>query len=175
MNFRQVLALIAASMLANSAIASEKGKKPEPAPAPAPAAAAAPAPAPAGAPADLIKYRQREMGAIGKHFGAIGMIVEGKVNRPEDLLGHTAALVELSRDLASQFPKGTGPADGETSALPKIWEDAEGFAKAVAAFETATAELHKAAEARDMAALPAAKEKVGDACGGCHDNFTKDE
>lgn len=175
MKFRSALVLLTASLLVNSAIAGDpKAKKPEAEPAAAPAPAA-PAPA-ATAPADMIKYRQREMGAIGRHFGAAGMIIDGKVNRPEDLLGHTAALVELGRDLVSQFPKGTGPADHEsTSVLPKVWEDAEGFAKAVAAFETAAGELHKAAEAREMGALKAAHEKLGDTCGACHDTYTKDE
>jgi len=45
--------------------------------------------------AEVVKYRQLEMGAIGRHFGAVKRIVKGQVERPQDLLGHTAALVAL--------------------------------------------------------------------------------
>lgn len=131
--------------------------------------------APKGPHAELVKYRQLEMGALARHFGATKRILKNEVDRKEDLLGHTAALVDLSRDMVSQYPEGTGPDAYKTEALKKIWTDAEGFAKAVADFEAAAKELHAKAEARDMEGALAAFEKAGDTCGGCHDNYREDD
>ena len=124
---------------------------------------------------ELVKYRQMEMGAIGRHFGATKRILKGEVDRKDDLLGHTAALVDLARDMGSQYPEGTGPDTHKTDALPKIWKDADGFAKAVADFEAATKDLHAKAEARDFDGAMEAWGKVGDSCGGCHDGYRKDD
>lgn len=127
-------------------------------------------------PQEMMKYRQSEMGAMASHMGAIKRILTGAVDRPEDLLGHTAAMVALSKDIPTQYPEGTGPdALPKTEALPKIWKDAEGFAKAATAYETAAGELHAAAEKRDMDAAMEAFKKVGESCGGCHDNYRKDD
>ena len=124
----------------------------------------------------LVKYRQLEMGAIARHFGAVKRIVKDEVDRKEDLAGHSAAIVDLARDMVSQYPKGSGPKNyPKTDALPKIWDDAEGFAKAVADFEAAANELHEAAKGRDYTAAKAAFEKAGDQCGSCHDAFRKDD
>ena len=125
--------------------------------------------------AEVVKYRQLEMGAIARHFGAVKRIVKGQVDRPQDLTGHTAALVALSLDIPGQFPEGTGPDSKlETEALKKVWTDKEGFAKAAKDFETAAAALHAAAEKRDMKALDEAFGKAGETCGACHDNYTKE-
>ena len=126
-------------------------------------------------PEEVVKYRQLEMGAVGRHFGAVKRIVKGEVDRPQDLLGHTAALVELAKDLPSQFPEGTGPDSKlETEALKKVWTDSEGFAKVATDFEAATVALNAAAEKRDMKAVAAEFEKTGELCGTCHDSYTKE-
>lgn len=125
---------------------------------------------------EVVKYRQAEMGAMAKHMGAVKRLLDGSVDRKEDLPLHTRALLDLGKDIPGQYPEGTGPdAHPKTEALPKIWKDAEGFAKAAADYEAATTALHEAAEKRDLEAAGAAFEKVGEACGGCHDSFRKDD
>lgn len=125
---------------------------------------------------ELVKYRQLEMGAIARHFGAVKRIVNGDVDRGADLDGHVAALKDLTRDMVAQYPEGSGPKNYEkTDALPKLWEDPEGFAKAVADFEAALGVLGEAAAKHDLEAAKAAFEKAGDSCGNCHDAYRKDD
>ena len=123
----------------------------------------------------MVKYRQLEMSAIARHFGSIKRIVKGEVDRPQDLAGHTAAVVALSKDLPGQFPKGTGPDSKlDTSVLDTVWTESEKFAKMAKDFEAAAAALDAAAQKGDMEAVAAAFGKTGELCGSCHDDFTKD-
>ena len=69
------------------------------------------------------------------------------------------------------FPAGTG--DGDTGALPSIWQDWAKFEAAASALQSAAAKLADAAGSGDMAAIGAAAGAVGKACGGCHEPFRK--
>jgi cytochrome c556 len=129
----------------------------------------------AGDAADQVKYRQTSMSALGKHMKASGMIAKGKVDRKEDMVLHARAMNDLSKTIVPTF--GTSPDAGgeETEALPAIWEKPKAFAKAAKALEDATAALLVAAETGDVAQFAEARKKVGPTCGGCHDDFTKEE
>lgn len=64
--------------------------------------------------------------------------------------------------------------DIPTTASADIWDDAEGFAEAVAYLQSQTAELAAVAEvnaAMDQAALKAALAAVGKSCKACHEDF----
>lgn len=119
--------------------------------------------------ANVIKYRQNVMKSIGGHVGAISAVVKGEVSFTGDVAAHARGIAAMSQVVPHIFPKGTDSAmHQETRALPAIWEDMGKFDAAVKAFQDASANLVKVAEAGDPAAFGGALGELGKACGGCH-------
>ena len=127
-------------------------------------------------PEDTVKYRHIQMETMGKHMYSSKLILKGNVSRAEDLNGHAAALHALGNNLVAQFPTNTKP-DGklETEALAAIWTDAEGFEKAVKAYNDATANYVVVAKTGDLVKALEAYGKVGQSCGGCHDTYREED
>ena len=86
---------------------------------------------------DAIKYRHAVMDAMKGHISALSLMAFGKVNDPGFIDRHAVALASLGEELEHVFPAGSG--DGETHALPIIWEEPERFAEALQAAKAATA------------------------------------
>ena len=122
---------------------------------------------PCGASQGDIDYREHTMEAIGGHMQALADILRGKVRHADHLSVHAAALASLAEIAPTLFPPGSG--DGETEALPAIWENPEDFAERLGAFREAADGLRAAAETGGDVA--AASQKLGQACKGCHDNY----
>ena len=123
-------------------------------------------------PANIIKYRQKVMGAIGGHMGSIAGIAKGEVSFKDDLAGHAHAINEMSKNMARLFPAGTGPDAEKTRALPAIWEQPAKFEAAVKALQDESAKLIEVAKGGDMAAIGAQVGALGkNGCGGCHKPF----
>ena len=121
---------------------------------------------------NVIKYRQKVMGAIGGHMGAIAGIAKGEVSFVDDLSGHAHAINEMSQNLARLFPAGTGPDVAKTRALPAIWEQTDKWNAAVKALQDESAKLIEVAKGGDMAAIGAQVGALGkNGCGGCHKPF----
>lgn len=121
---------------------------------------------------DAAKYRQSIMKALSGHNGAIRLIVAGKAGDPDKLADHIAAIASLAAEVDAVFPAGSNLEDDES--LPLIWEDAEGFAEAVARFEEAAGALHGATGGA-MQDIDAAHREMGKACKGCHEDFRVDD
>lgn len=119
-------------------------------------------------PANVIKYRQAVMKAIGGHMGSIAGVVKGEVSYIGHVAAHAEGINALSKTLTEIFPKGTGNGGNKTAALPKIWEDWAGFENAAKALDTASAKLVEVAKGGDAQAIGAAFGDLGKACGGCH-------
>ncbi len=126
----------------------------------------------AATPDDAIKYRKAVMSTLSGHISALMMIHGGKVEHQEALLGHAEALAAGAAQAGKMFPTGSGT--GKTDALPLIWEDAAGFAKAADAGTAATAALRDAIKSGDKAAIGRSLKPVFDSCKGCHDRFRKE-
>jgi cytochrome c556 len=125
-------------------------------------------------PANLIKYRQSTMKAIGGHMGAIAGVVKGEVSFSDELFGHAHAINEMSKNLLRLFPKGSGTEAGETRALPAIWEKPGDFEASIKTLQDESAKLMTAAKSGDMGAIGAQVGALGkNACGGCHKAFRK--
>lgn len=127
------------------------------------------------APQAVADYRHSVMDATKYHMKAASQIVKGEISRPDDLVGHARALNDTAKMWDTVFPAGTGPDKVKTDTLPSVWEKWDTFVKANDAFEKATGELLAAAEKKDMAAAGAAMKALGASCGGCHDDFRKEE
>jgi cytochrome c556 len=121
--------------------------------------------------ADVKEDREAYMKTSGKLvFGALGPI--GKGEQPFDAAAVAKALKEFGDhaakfDVAALFPEGSGEG---TEALPKIWEDKEGFAKAAEEFKAAAAAA-AASNPADVGALNEQLGAIGKSCGGCHEVY----
>jgi cytochrome c556 len=122
--------------------------------------------------ADVKEDREAFMKTNGKIvFGTLGPVAKGE--QAFDAAAVAATLKEYGDhaakfDIAALFPEGSG---GEgTEALPKIWEDAAGFAKAVDDYK-AVAAAAAAANPADVAALQAQLDAIGKSCGACHEVY----
>jgi cytochrome c556 len=121
--------------------------------------------------ADPIADRKALMKANGKAAGQLSAIAKGE--QPFDAAAVLAALTTLNDDaqkldVATLFPAGSDT--GDTTASPKIWEDAAGFQAAVDKFKAATAAA-LATPPADVDGVKAALGAIGQNCGGCHEVF----
>ena len=116
-----------------------------------------------------IKYRHAVMSSMAGHAEALAMLSFGQVDKPEFAASHASALANAAAELPVLFPTGSG--EGETEALPLIWEDRAKFDEAVEEAVNATAALNEAVAGGDKKAVAGAFKTVGAACKGCHENF----
>lgn len=121
--------------------------------------------------ADPLEDREALMKANGKAMGALSAYVKGE--KPYDAADVLAQLTKLSEDAqktadAALWPAGSNT--GESTASPKIWEDAAGFQAALEKFKTDTASAVAAAPA-DVDALKVQMGVVGSNCASCHEAF----
>jgi cytochrome c556 len=119
-----------------------------------------------------IDYRKDVMDAVGGHMKALGSIAKGEVDHKAHIPVHTAALAGLSHIAPDVF--GADTKDGDTDALPKIWEDPTAFKERLTAFQTAADELDAIVASGDMSKFGAALGALGKSCKSCHDTFKKE-
>lgn len=124
----------------------------------------------AGAPADVVRYRQYSMKAIGTHMKALAALANEKVTMPGQAALHAKSVAELSATMKDWFPKGTGAAATETDAKGEVWSDEAKFARAVAQMKTRAEALVEAASG-PPAKLKAALSQVEEECSSCHKAF----
>jgi len=122
-------------------------------------------------PENVIKYRKQVMVANASHITSIFSTLKGETSYGGHIAAHARAISDGAVMMPDIFPQGSG--DGDTAALPLIWEDWPMFEAAAIALKTAADDLANAAGTGDMAAIGAAAVAVGKACGGCHEPFRK--
>lgn len=124
-------------------------------------------------PANLVKYRQAIMKAIGGHMGALGAMAKGEVSFTDEAVGHAHAINEMSKNLLRLFPEGTSyEAGNKTNTLPAVWEQWADFEAAVKSMQDESAKMITAAEGGDAAAFGQQVGAVGrNGCSKCHDTF----
>ena len=119
-----------------------------------------------------IKYRKAVMKAVGGHMGAMGSILK-EGDGLGSIADHAAAMAALAKITAAEaFPQKSGPMDGETEALPAIWEKPDDFKKVTMAFVAEAEKLAEVAKGGDKAAIGAQLGALGkNGCKACHDDF----
>lgn len=121
-------------------------------------------------PETLVKQRQAAMTLIGKYWGPLGGMAQGKVPYDANVVARNAGFL----DALSKMPwDGFHPStQGEKSAaLPEIWKSEAKFKAAQEFLQGNVAKLVSTAKGGDEAAVKAALGDVGKSCGGCHNNF----
>jgi cytochrome c556 len=113
-------------------------------------------------------------GVLKNYLYAKKFVKEGK-GTAAGVSAHAHLLNDASKQIVAHFPKGTGRGDFDektTRALPKIWEDWDGFKTAAAALAAESAKLAEVAAGGDKEAIAAQFGKMGKlGCGGCHKPF----
>lgn len=121
---------------------------------------------------DVIAHRQDEMKGFGKNMGAVKAAVIDKKGTLADAVAAAQHIAGDAAEIPSWFPAGSG--QGNTKALPVIWEKPDEFAAKAKNMGELAAKLEAAAKAGDQAAAAAAFAALGkDGCGGCHATFRK--
>lgn len=119
---------------------------------------------------DLIKYRKSVMDAIGAHMGATSQILRAQVAYTH-LQQHADGLAAMLAIAGDIFPAASS--EGDTNALPAIWEKPTEFAAAIKKAQDAATAYRSAVSGGDSAAIGNAMRALGGACKGCHDDFRK--
>jgi cytochrome c556 len=118
----------------------------------------------------LVKQRQSAMTLIGKYWGPINGMAQGKVPYDAQVVARNAAFL----DALSQMPwDGFDPSTKgvKSRALPAIWENPEKFKEAQERLRGAIVKLVAAANSGNQESVSAAAKVVGKACGACHNDF----
>ena len=118
----------------------------------------------------LVKQRQAAMTLIGKYFGPLGGMAQGKVPYNAQVVQRNAGFLDnLSRMPWDGFDASTQ--SEKSRALPAIWKESDKFKQAASRMENEVAKLYQVSQGGDEAAVKAQIGAVGKSCAGCHDNF----
>jgi cytochrome c556 len=122
-------------------------------------------------PADVVKYRQSVMKAMGAHMTAMSLVVKKQVSDRTQLAAHAAAIRDFSGGLPRFFPRGTGSDKTKTAAKNEIWQRFPEFEAGFVKLQRESNALAEAAKRGDANAFDAQFEKVANACAACHRDF----
>jgi cytochrome c556 len=118
----------------------------------------------------LVKQRQAVMTLIGKYFGPLGGMAQGRVPYDAKVVqrnaGYLNVLDEMPWDGFDPSTKGE-----KSRALPAIWEQPDKVKEAINRFQSEIAKLEQVSKSGDEAAVKAQIGAVGKSCANCHDNF----
>jgi cytochrome c556 len=121
-------------------------------------------------PETLVKQRQSAMTLMGKYFGPMVGMAQGKVPYNAQVVQRNAGFLDnLSRMPWDGFTEGTK--DVKSAALPAIWSDSAKFAEAADRLQNEASKLYAVSRSGDEAAVKAQMGAVGKSCGGCHESF----
>ena len=121
-------------------------------------------------PETLVKQRQAAMTLIGKYWGPMGGMMQGRVPYDAAVVqrnaGYLNALDKMPWDGFQESTKGE-----KSAALPAIWEKPGEFKQAQDRLQSEVAKLVEVSKGGDEAAVKAQLGAVGKSCGGCHESF----
>lgn len=121
-------------------------------------------------PETLVRQRQAAMVLIGKYFGPMNNMAQGKIPYDAAVVARNAAFVDtLSRMPWDGFMAST---KGEKSrALPAIYEQPDKFKQAADRFQSEASKLASMGKGADESGVRSQISAVNKACAACHDDF----
>ena len=118
----------------------------------------------------LVKQRQSAMTLIGKYFGPLGGMAQGRTPFDAKLVQRNADFLHaLSQMPWDGFDSSTQ--NEKSRALPEVWKDSGKFKQASEHLQSEVTKLQAAAKSGDEGAIKSQIGAVGKACANCHDNF----
>jgi len=121
-------------------------------------------------PETLVKQRQAAMTLIGKYWGPLGGMAQGKVPFDAAVVQRNAGYLDVLDKMPWEgFNENTKGV--KSAALPAIWEKPDEFKKAAERLQSEVSKLAQVSKSGDEAAVKAQIGATGKACGGCHETF----
>ena len=121
-------------------------------------------------PETMVKQRQAAMTLLGKYWGPMAGMMQGKVPYDAKIVQRNAGFLDnISRMPWDGFAESTK--DVKSAALPAIWSDNAKFAEAADRLQNEASKLYAVSRSGDEAAVKAQLGAVGKSCGGCHESF----
>jgi len=127
--------------------------------------------------ASAVTTRKAVMRVLSFNTGPINGMARGQVDFDAALTERNARRVAAIAPMIMEtfMAMDTRSYDVETTALPAIWEDSEGFQEAVDAMVQGANEFAEIAAGGDQNEIMGAIRAFGSNCGSCHDNFRADD
>jgi cytochrome c556 len=121
-------------------------------------------------PETMVKQRQAVMTLMGKYWGPMAGMMQGKVPYDAKIVQRNAGFLDnLSRMPWDGFDGATK--DVKSAALPAVFTDTAKFAEAADRLQNEASKLYAVSRSGDEAAVKAQMGAVGKSCGGCHESF----
>jgi len=118
----------------------------------------------------MVKQRQAAMTLLGKYWGPMAGMMQGRVPYDVKVIQRNAGFLDnISRMPWDGFAESTK--DVKSAALPAIWSDSAKFAEAADRLQNEASKLYAVSRSGDEAAVKAQLGAVGKSCGGCHEGF----
>ena len=132
-------------------------------------------------PANVVKYRQAIMSAIGGHMGALSAMAKGEISYTDEAQAHAQAIHQMSQTVDRLWPEGTGQGElqgVETRALPDIWHRGDEFQEAITRLQDESQKLVQLTEGGEFEQAAFAQQVASlgrNACGDCHEPFRAEQ
>lgn len=118
----------------------------------------------------LVKQRQAGMTLIGKYFGPLGGMAQGKVPFNAQVVQRNADyLAALSQMPWDGFDPST--ANEKSRAKPELFKETQKVKELADRFQSEVKKLQSVAKSGDEGTVKAQIGAVGKACGACHDAY----
>ena len=118
----------------------------------------------------MVKQRQAAMTLIGKYFGPLGGMAQGRIPYDAATVQRNAGYLDVLDNMPwDGFAESTK--DVKSAALPAIWSDSAKFAEAADRLQNEASKLYAVSRSGDEAAVKAQLGAVGKSVGGCHEGF----
>ena len=122
----------------------------------------------------MIDYRKDVMLSMAAHLTALTELLTGDLELDERHVETQATSLGLNAQLVSSlFPPGSD--EGDTSALPGIWQRPEQFLNRAEAAEREGRNLVAAAGSADREFMVQSLRRLADACRNCHRDFRSEQ
>lgn len=125
-------------------------------------------------PEDLVKQRKAALTMVGKYFGPVGAMVQGKAPYDAAIVTRNAGYLEVLSAMPWDGFQASTEGVKDTRAKPEIYKNAGKFEQYAKDMQGALVKLNAAAKSGDQNAVKAAFGATGKACKACHDDFRKD-
>ncbi len=122
---------------------------------------------------DAIKYRKAAFTVMGRHFGIVAGMANGKIPFDAAAAAHSAEIASTMAPLPyAGFVSGSDL--GDTRAEPKIWTEMDKFKELARKMQDEMAKLNVAAKSGNLDSIKAAAGATGKSCKACHDTYRQE-
>lgn len=122
-------------------------------------------------PEDEIRYRQSVMNVIGRAFGPMVNMAQGKIPYNKDVVVKNTQIIETLAGLPwNAFAAGTEKG-APTKADLKIWNEQDKFKESSEKMQQGVTKLSQTVKGGDEKAIKSAIGDLGKTCKSCHDDY----